>query len=188
MTTGQLATKTACTIPTKTAGPNANQRAGNSASTSATLTADTTAAKIAARSAVKTANKTAAAPVSKASAIPSVRPAAPPPKPKGLSAARKRSDPRRDTAPRRAKKRERLVPKAAIKAPRIETPCEKNLRDAEEFKQLARERHVDWHRAGRTENRYEPRTGKPLGPMRTGMTKSVKGRRTKVSRHKSLRD
>jgi hypothetical protein len=147
MTTRQLATKTASTIPTKTAGPNVNQRAGNPASTSAALTADTTAPKIAARSAVKTANKTTAAPVANASAIPSVRLAAPPSKPKGLSGAGKRSDPRRDTASSRAKKRERVVPKAIIKAPRMETPCEKNLRDAEEFKQLARESNVDWHQS-----------------------------------------
>jgi hypothetical protein len=81
----------------------------------------------------------------------------------------------------------RVVPKAAIEAPRMETPCEKNLKDAEEFQQLTRERHVDWDRAGRTENRYKPRTRKPLGPMRTGITKSVKGGRTKVPRDKSLR-
>jgi hypothetical protein len=118
----------------------------------------------------------------KASAKPSVGPGARAPKPQGATAATKGSDPTRDTASSRAKKRERVVPKAATKAPKMETPFERNVRLAAELEALVGERKPEWNRAGRTEKENRPRTGKPLGPVKTGITKSVKGARTNVPR------
>jgi hypothetical protein len=64
----------------------------------------------------------------------------------------------------------------------METPFERNLRLSAELAALVGEKKPEWNRAGRTEKENKPRTRKPLGPVRTGITKSVKGARTNVPR------